>query len=269
MASILILWHKDVEKVLLLNKEVHTMKKNITVTIILALIIGSSAHASHHGGAHKYDKKPKIIINDNEYLTNINLMKGHLWVGFELYKASNLDNAKKHMKHPKSELYGGMVPTFEAKGAPGFASELKSLASSVENEEPLKTIHNHYQILFKAINNNEKFISESSDSINKKIELVISLLQIAADEYAVGIVNGKVENKYEYQDALGFTTMAKNILEDITTEKVTEKERLSKIIGILDTLASLWPELVPGLNVNADAKTILDAIVEIKKYSSI
>ena len=243
------------------------MKKYITATIILSSIIGYSAYASHHG--HKNDEALKIITNDNEYLTNINLMKGHLWVGIELYKAAKIDNAKKHMKHPKSELYGDMVPTFEAKGAPGFASELKVLATSVEDEAPLKTINNHYQNLFTAINKNEKFINQTSESVDKKIELVISLLEIAADEYAVGIVNGKVENKYEYQDALGFTTMAKDILEDITTEDVNVKKRLSEIIAVLDSLESLWPELVPNLNVDGDAKTILDAIVEIKKHSYI
>ena len=243
------------------------MKKYITATIILSSIIGYSAYASHHG--HKNDEALKVITNDNEYLTNINLMKGHLWVGIELYKAAKIDNAKKHMKHPKSELYGDMVPTFEAKGAPGFASELKVLATSVEDEAPLKTINNHYQNLFTAINKNEKFINQTSESVDKKIELVISLLEIAADEYAVGIVNGKVENKYEYQDALGFTTMAKDILEDITTEDVNVKKRLSEIIAVLDSLESLWPELVPNLNVDGDAKTILDAIVEIKKHSSI
>ena len=243
------------------------MKKYITATIILSSIIWYPAYASHHG--HKNDEALKVITNDNEYLTNINLMKGHLWVGIELYKAAKIDNAKKHMKHPKSELYGDMVPTFEAKGAPGFASELKVLATSVEDEAPLKTINNHYQNLFTAINKNEKFINQTSESVDKKIELVISLLEIAADEYAVGIVNGKVENKYEYQDALGFTTMAKDILEDITTEDVNVKKRLSEIIAVLDSLESLWPELVPNLNVDGDAKTILDAIVEIKKHSSI
>ena len=267
MAFITILWHKNVEKILLLNKEVNTMKKHITATIILSLIIGFPALASHHG--HNNDAALKIITNDNEYLTNMNLMKGHLWIGIELYKAAKIDNAKRHMKHPKSELYGDMVPTFEAKGAPGFASELKDLASSVDDEAPLKTINRHYQNLFKAINKNEKFINQTSDSNDKKIELVISLLEIAADEYAVGIVNGKVENKYEYQDALGFTTMAKNILEGITAENVTEEKRLSKIINVVDSLLPLWPELVPNLNVDGDAKAILDAIEEIKKHSPV
>ena len=266
MDLIPILRGKNVEKTLLLNKEVTAMKKNIITTIILFLTIGYSAFASHHGDGHddKRDETPKIITDDNEYLANINLMKGHLWVGIELYKASNIDNAKMHMKHPKSELYEAMVPTFVAKGAPGFASELEDLASSVENEESLKIINTHYQSLLKAMSKNEDFTNQTSGSVDKRIELVVSLLEIAADEYAIGIVNSKVKNKYEYQDALGFTTMAKNILMGISTEDKSQKERLLDIINIVDKLSSLWPELAPDSNVNGDAKTILNAISEIK-----
>ena len=35
----------------------------------------------------------------------------------ELYKNEYFENAKRHMKHPKSELYAGLIPTFEAKNA--------------------------------------------------------------------------------------------------------------------------------------------------------
>ena len=82
-----ILRGKNVEKILLLNKEATYMKKNIITIIICFLTIGYPAFASHHGDGHDHinDETPNIITNDNEYLTNINLMKGHLWVGIELY----------------------------------------------------------------------------------------------------------------------------------------------------------------------------------------
>jgi len=272
MADILILWYKNVEKILFLINRVKLMKKNIISIIILSLVIVYPALSNHHGhgDTHKHSHKnddvsKKIIINDNEYLTNLNLMKGHLWVGIQLYKASYKDNAKMHMKHPKSELYGDMIATFKYKEAPGFASELEALASSVENEESLQTIDKNYKNLFKAINKNEKFVDETSVSIQKKVMLVISLLKIAEEEYAVGIVNGKVENKYEYQDAFGFTNMAKNIIEGINTKDETQLNRLSKIIAAIDTLSPLWPELAPNQNVDGDAKSILNVIEEIKK----
>ena len=192
-------------------------------------------------------------------------MKGHLWVGIELYKAKHIENAKRHMKHPKSELYGDIIPTFEAKGTAGFAAELEGLALSVENEESISTIENNYQNLFDAIDKNQQFVADVNKSIDGKITLVVSLLEIAAEEYAVGIIEGEVKNKFEYQDALGFTEVAKNILKNIQTDDMSEKDRLAKVISIIDSLSILWPQLVPTGNIDGDSKSILDAVKEIKK----
>ena len=246
------------------------MKKYFLVILTFLLISGCHGddhdhdHDDGHGHAHN-SEVPKIYSTDNEYLTNLNLMKGHLWVGIELYKAKHIENAKRHMKHPKSELYGDIIPTFEAKGTKGFAAELEGLALSVENEESVSTIENNYQILFDAIDNNQQFVADVNKSIDGKITLVVSLLEIAAEEYAVGIIEGEVKNKFEYQDALGFTEVAKNILKNIQTDDMSEKDRLAKVISIIDSLSILWPQLVPTGNIDGDSKSILDAVKEIKK----
>ena len=244
------------------------MKKYFLVILTFLLISGCHGddhdHDDGHGHAHN-SEAPKIYSTDNEYLTNLNLMKGHLWVGIELYKAKHIENAKRHMKHPKSELYGDIIPTFEAKGTAGFAAELEGLALSVENEESISTIENNYQNLFDAIDNNQQFVADVNKSIDGKITLVVSLLEIAAEEYAVGIIEGEVKNKFEYQDALGFTEVAKNILKNIQTDDMSEKDRLAKVINIIDSLSILWPQLVPTGNIDGDSKSILDAVKEIKK----
>ena len=246
------------------------MKKYFLVILTFLLISGCHGddhdhdHDDGHGHAHN-SEAPKIYSTDNEYLTNLNLMKGHLWVGIELYKAKHIENAKRHMKHPKSELYGDIIPTFEAKGTAGFAAELEGLALSVENEESISTIENNYQNLFDAIDNNQQFVADVNKSIDGKITLVVSLLEIAAEEYAVGIIEGEVKNKFEYQDALGFTEVAKNILKNIQTDDMSEKDRLAKVISIIDSLSILWPQLVPIGNIDGDSKSILDAVKEIKK----
>ena len=248
------------------------MKKYFLVILTFLLISGCHGddhdhdhdHDDGHGHAHN-SEAPKIYSTDNEYLTNLNLMKGHLWVGIELYKAKHIENAKRHMKHPKSELYGDIIPTFEAKGTAGFAAELEGLALSVENEESISTIENNYQNLFDAIDNNQQFVADVNKSIDGKITLVVSLLEIAAEEYAVGIIEGEVKNKFEYQDALGFTEVAKNILKNIQTDDMSEKERLAKAISIIDSLSILWPQLVPTGNIDGDSKSITNAVKEIKK----
>ena len=109
-----------------------------------------------------------------------------------------------------------------------------------------------------------KFVGKESENLNEKINLVASLLKVAADEYSVGIIDGVVENKYEYQDALGFTMMAKSIMVNVTTEDNSNKTRALKIVKVIDSLLVLWPTLVPTENIEGSYKLILDAIKEIE-----
>ena len=134
----------------------------------------------------------------------------------------------------------------------------------MENEENLAVINQDFQNLFEAIDENEKFVGKESENINEKINLVVSLLRVAADEYSVGIVDGAVENKYEYQDALGFTMMAKNIMVNVTTVDNSNKTRALKIVKVIDSLLVLWPTLVPTENIEGSYKLILDAIKDIE-----
>jgi len=206
---------------------------------------------------------PKVLIDDHEYLTQISLVKGHLLVGVELYKNEYFENAKRHMKHPKSELYAGLIPTFEAKNANGFATELEALALSVENKEELSVVTKNYKGLLEAINQNEIYVESKSNIFENKILLVKSLLKIAAEEYAIGIIDGNIVNKFEYQDALGFTIVAKDILENANSLSSSEDEKRSKIIEIIENLSPLWPSLVPTEKINGDAVRILTAVNKI------
>ena len=192
------------------------------------------------------------------------MVRGHLHVGIELYKSEYFENAKRHMKHPKSELYSALIPTFEAKKAKGFATELANLALSVESNEDFKIISKKYEILLNAISQNEKIVSDENNTFNEKISLTNALLEIAAEEYAIGIINGNVENKFEYQDALGFTTIAKNILEETNSLNSLQVSKKNKALGMINDLSSLWPSLVPTGKIKGDAKKILEAINNIK-----
>ena len=114
------------------------MKKIFLIFIILntLFLYGCSDKSDHMDSHHKGDEKlAKVYDSDQMYLTQLGLMRGHLYVGIELYKNGFLENAKMHMKHPKSELYADIVPTFEAKGSSGFAGELEALALAVEDEK--------------------------------------------------------------------------------------------------------------------------------------
>ena len=226
---------------------------------LLVIILFFLAGCSHEGHDHSSSK----VFKDDQYLTHLGLVKGHLHVGVELYKKEYFENAKRHMKHPKSELYAGLIPTFEAKKANGFATELEALALSVENNEALSIVSMNYNILLEAISQNENYVDSKSNTFKNKVLLAKSLSEIAADEYAIGIVDGNIENKFEYQDALGFTTVAKSILNKATLLSEAEDEKRNKIIGIIDSLSSLWPSLVPTEKISGDSFKILTAVDKI------
>jgi len=181
----------------------------------------------------------------------------------ELYKNEYFENAKRHMKHPKSELYAGLIPTFEAKNANGFASELQVLARSVENNEELSIVSKNYESLLNAITQNEENVNNISHTIENKITLAKTLLEIAAEEYALGIINGDIVNVHEYQDALGFTTVAKNILKEANSLTSSEEVKRNKVIAIIESLSPLWLFLVPTEKINGDAIKILTAVSKI------
>ena len=143
------------------------------------------------------------------------------------------------MKHPKSELYSALIPTFEAKKAIGFAVELANLALSVESNEDFEIVSKNYEILLNVISQNEKIVGTENNAFTEKILLVNALLEIAAEEYAIGIVDGNVENKYEYQDALGFTKVAKNILEETEPLTSLQAAKKDKALEIINNLSSL------------------------------
>ena len=242
------------------------MKKIFLIFIILntLFLYGCSDKSDHMDSHHKGDEKlAKVYDSDQMYLTQLGLMRGHLYVGIELYKNGFLENAKMHMKHPKSELYADIVPTFEAKGSSGFAGELEALALAVEDEKDFDSISLKYKNLNQVITINESYIDSSSKLLNERISLVVSLLEIAAEEYAIGIVNGNVENKFEYQDALGFTVVAKNILKNTDTKNKEEEIKKNKALLVLDSLFDLWPFLVPTGKIDGDSKIILDAVTQI------
>ena len=144
-----------------------------------------------------------------------------------------------------------------------FACELENLALSVESNEDFKMVSKKYEVLLNTIGQNEKFVGIEHNTFNEKIALVNALLAIAAEEYAIGIVDGNVENKFEYQDALGFTTVAKNILEEANSLNALQVSKRNKALEIIEDLSSLWPSLVPTGKIKGDAKKILAAINKI------
>jgi len=221
-----------------------------------------SAHSSMshgEGGEGEGAAETSLAGDDLAYLLQLGLMRGHLLVGHELYQTGHGEHAKTHMKHPRSELYAGIESALASRGASGFANELEHLAKAVENDEGSVAVARGYAELMKVISRNETRVEPSSKNASAKLKLAVALLRVAGEEYAIAVVDGKMQNAHEYQDAFGFTRIARGIVSGLP--KGNAKEKASEIISALDPL---WPSLIPPETLSTEAGQLYGAASQIE-----
>jgi hypothetical protein len=184
------------------------------------------------------DKTVDMATDDVAYLTHLGLMRGHLRVGYELFRAGHPEHAVMHMKHPKSELYTDIVPALQARGSRGFADELEALAAAVESKAPLSEVEAAYQSVVTAIDASEAVVPAANRlGAGPGLQRVVNLTRTAAVEYAIGVVGGKLVNAHEYQDAYGFTRIAAQVAEDIDVSgNVAQAEAVNNVKTLLAEL---------------------------------
>lgn len=202
--------------------------------------------------------------NDLAYLTHLALMRGHLFVGHELYQAGHKEHAKTHMKHPESELYADVVTAFEARQVAGFANQLSALSQAVEADAGSESVANAYAQLVSAISASELAVSSSELTPSFTLKRAVQLLRTAGDEYAIAVVDGKMENAHEYQDAFGFTTIARTILEGMDESTTETKQAKQAALEHVANLKPLWPSIVPPQELSTAADALYGAAARLE-----
>jgi len=188
------------------------------------------------GGDNPPLLNPASPVNDNvEYLKVLGLMRGHLIAFTALHEKGLYENAQRHAKHPESELYTQLKAAFEVREIEGFAPALTTLADVALSGGDIKTA---YQVVLDKITRAEDVISAKQD---ERLLAIAELLREAGREYAIGVdANGEIKNLHEYQDAYGFTHIAKDKL---------MKENFSEVVDLssLDQFFTGWtPKALPA-----------------------
>lgn len=214
------------------------------------------------GEAEMVDASIDLRTNNQEYLAQLGLIRGHLWVGMKLYEQGHLAMAKTHMKHPGDELYSGLEAAFAARNLPGFAEPLSALADSVNNDADSDVVMANYETLKQAISKNEPIESMTASEM---LLSVASMLSTAAEEYAIGIKEGEVSNVHEYQDALGFTEIVLTRLDSLSSEQKAQAEaELTQASQLIRDLLPMWPTTTPSGKLEGDASEIYGVAAEIE-----
>ena len=107
-------------------------------------------------------------------------------------------------------------------------------------------------------------------STRELFELINRLISQAAREYAVGIIDGQVDNVHEYQDARGFIEIARDLTRN-HEQKIGLSENQLVVIGLLrdrlEDLLEMWPALVPVDEVPFEASRLFGAAADVEILS--
>lgn len=207
---------------------------------------------------------PASVRADADYLLRLGLMRGHLLVGHALFSLGEVRAAQTHAKHPSDELYAGVAPEFARRGTGGFAAQLEAHAAAAAGGDEA-AVTATYAALKDAIARSEGVVV-ATPSLTARV--IVLLLREAATEYAVGIVDGQLENAHEYQDAFGFTQVA---LELARSQHATlpagdgDREVFADIAERISALDHLWPTLLPPPRLDRDGASIAKAAHEIAR----
>lgn len=202
-----------------------------------------------------------LAHNDVAFLERLGLIRGHLHVGHVLYQEGHVEMAETHMKHPRDELYAGLVPAIRARGASPFDNALTELAEAVESDVGNERVKRAWQKVDEAI----KTVASSTDaSVRQQLVAVANIVRTAADEYAIGVIDGEIDNAHEYQDAWGFVQVARARLDALSPSSEAEQRITAEAAEALEGIDSLWPDLAPEGPIEGQASTLYGAAARIE-----
>ena len=203
-----------------------------------------------------------IKHSDVAYLSRLGLIRGHLLAGFTLYQQGHADMAATHMKHPEDELFTNLEAALQHRNAPPFSEELSALSTAVTKQADMDKVKSAYKNLDEALQAVE---ARAQPSLRTTLLSIRNLVRTAGEEYAVGVRDGTVVNVHEYQDAWGFTQLARRRLDHLDSEqRATAPRAVARVEQLLADLDSLWPELAPGDTVDGDAARLFGAAARIE-----
>lgn len=237
-----------------------------TSPTLLAQIVGAEAE----GEVAVAD----VMSSDAAYLAQLALMRGHLHIGVALYRQGHVEAAATHMKHPGDELYAGLVPAFKARDVEGFDKALTALTTAVSDGADIATVEEALAEVELGIERARAGVParERMDAVTQ-FRVIVRLMRTAAEEYAIAVVDGRVENAHEYQDALGFVRIAREHVERLAEDpEQTGREGVSEAIRTareqLDAIDDLWVGLMPPDELDRSAERLYGATARVELAAS-
>lgn len=204
------------------------MRKRIVLAAALSLGLASCSAPSDENDP----STAEAIAADSEELSKrLAFMAGHVEAGIALYRAGDGEASGPHLLHPVSEAYADEREGLDALGFD--PAPFQAVSQALENGRPAEEIEPQLEAV-------EANLASMRETVGGDAVIVISyLMDLVAEEYAVGVGDGTVTDDGEYQDAWGFAHVARQVADDPTIENA------EAVRAELDALIALWPEAAP------------------------
>ncbi len=212
---------------------------------------GHGAPAAHGGeggeagGEHGQAADPLDQAKPDEALeVRLILMKGHLDVGHELYRAGIVKDATPHISHPSTELYGHVEGELKAQNVPGFHDKLEDLRLAFEAKAKGRAFEQPYTKAVGSIDRALAVLNHKDETPPSPARLASLILNVAADEYGEAFAKGDAEHisaATEYQDALGFYRQARALIDaNAASMRRHDAKAFAKVKAHLGALKRAW-----------------------------
>ncbi len=187
------------------------------------------------------------VDSDEDYMTVLGLMKGHLLAAEELIAAGNYEQVAPHISHPAEKLYSSIEPMLAEKGVEEFKptlNQLYDLAQSAPDSSEMQDLLDQSQT---SIDSAIAAIPEEQlNSPEFVLNSMVEMLKNAAAEYEAAIANEQFAEVVQYQDSRGFVLYADELYQTVAEQKSQEDPEGHQVITeSLAELKTAWPSIEP------------------------
>jgi hypothetical protein len=176
------------------------------------------------------------------YLSALQIIRGHLRAGVELYAAGDRTLGPQHLRHPQAEILTSLAPAFAAHGADNVEPPIDALAAAAERGAPPSEIAAHEARALAAIG---KAAAAAEATLEDRLLAAARTLTVAADEYSVAVKDGAIVNLHEYHDAYGFIATAIADLRALDGGDAAERQAIAAALDQALIAAAAAPTVAP------------------------
>lgn len=214
------------------------------------------AAAAQTGGEAEAASAVDLATDKAAYLSALQIVRGHLRAGGELYAAGDRELGPQHLRHPQAEMLTSLAPALASHGATAIDPAIDALASAGEEGASPARIAELQSAALAAIASASE---AASPSLKDRLLAAAKTLTVAGDEYSIAVKDGVIVNLHEYHDAYGFIATVIGDLKALKGSSDAEEQAIRTALDQAMIAATAAPTVVPPLEGLKPASVIYGA----------